>query len=100
MCLYSEGAASTGAGEKDDAELGIENQGGLLHIRYFALRDATDRCRGVLETVQDATAIRALQGNRRLLDWWTVSESRANRVARAGRHRTPGIGALTGPATQ
>ena len=57
------------AGEKDVAEFWIEIQGKFLHIRYFALRDATGAYRGVLETVQDATAIRALQGQRRLLDW-------------------------------
>lgn len=57
------------AGEKDSAEFWIEIQGKFLHIRYFALRDAAGAYRGVLETVQDATAIRALQGQRRLLDW-------------------------------
>ncbi len=56
------------AGEKDSAEFWIEIQGKFLHIRYFALRDAAGAYRGVLETVQDATAIRALQGQRRLLE--------------------------------
>ena len=40
-----------------------------LHIRYFAMRDPDGVYRGVLETVQDVTDIRALQGQRRLLDW-------------------------------
>ena len=57
------------SGEKDVAEFWIEIQGKFLHIRYFALRDATGSYRGVLETTQDVTAIRALQGQRRLLDW-------------------------------
>ena len=57
------------AGEKDDAEFWVEVQGKFLHIRYFALRDATAAYRGVVETVQDVTAIRALEGQRRLLDW-------------------------------
>jgi DUF438 domain-containing protein len=57
------------AGEKDVAEFWIELQGRFLHIRYFAIRDATGAYRGVLETVQDVTAIRALHGQRRLLDW-------------------------------
>jgi DUF438 domain-containing protein len=57
------------AGEKDVAEFWIELQGKFLHIRYFALRDPTGAYRGVLETVQDVTAIRALEGQRRLLDW-------------------------------
>jgi uncharacterized protein len=57
------------AGEKDTAEFWIEMAGRFLHIRYFALHDAAGAYRGVLETVQDATGIRALQGQRRLLDW-------------------------------
>ncbi len=57
------------AGEKDTAEFWIEMQGKFLHIRYFAVRDAGGAYRGVVETVQDVTAIRALEGQRRLLDW-------------------------------
>jgi uncharacterized protein len=57
------------AGEKDTAEFWIEMQGMFLHIRYFAVRDAGGNYRGVVETVQDVAGIRALQGQRRLLDW-------------------------------
>jgi DUF438 domain-containing protein len=57
------------SGEKDAAEFWIEAQGRFLHIRYFAVRDAGGEYRGVVETVQDVTDIRALQGQRRLLDW-------------------------------
>ena len=57
------------AGEKDVADFWIETQGKFVLIRYFALRDAAGGYRGVLETVQDVTAIRALEGQRRLLDW-------------------------------
>jgi DUF438 domain-containing protein len=57
------------AGEKDAAEFWVEVQGRFLHIRYFALRDASGAYRGVVETVQDVTGIRALEGQRRLLDW-------------------------------
>jgi DUF438 domain-containing protein len=57
------------AGEKDTAEFWIEAQGRFLHIRYFAVRDEAAAYRGVVETVQDVTAIRALEGQRRLLDW-------------------------------
>jgi hypothetical protein len=57
------------AGEKDVAEFWIEMQGKFLHIRYFAVRGADGSYRGVVETVQDVTAIRALEGQRRLLDW-------------------------------
>jgi uncharacterized protein len=57
------------AGEKDTAEFWIEMQGKFLHIRYFAVRDDGANYRGVVETVQDVTGIRALEGQRRLLDW-------------------------------
>lgn len=57
------------ADEKEAAEFWIEVQGKFLHIRYFAVRDEGGGYRGVVETVQDVTAIRALEGQRRLLDW-------------------------------
>jgi hypothetical protein len=57
------------AGEQSTAEFWIEMGGRFLHIRYFALRDAAGAYRGVVETVQDTTGIRALEGQRRLLDW-------------------------------
>jgi uncharacterized protein len=57
------------AGERDNAEFWIEIQGKFLHIRYFAVRDDGGNYRGVVETVQDVTGIRALEGQRRLLDW-------------------------------
>ncbi len=56
-------------GEKDVAEFWIEMQGRFIHIRYFAVRDDDGRYRGCLEVSQDVTAIRALQGQKRLLDW-------------------------------
>ena len=43
--------------------------GKFLHIRYFAVSDGGGDYRGVVEMVQDVTAIRALEGQRRLLDW-------------------------------
>ena len=57
------------AGERDVAEFWIETDGRFIHIRYFAMRDGEGRYRGTLETVQDVTHIRGLQGERRLLDW-------------------------------
>ena len=57
------------AGDKDTAEFWIELGAKFLHIRYFAVRDASGTYRGVLETVQDVSGIRALEGQRRLLDW-------------------------------
>jgi DUF438 domain-containing protein len=57
------------AGEKDVAEFWIEMHGKFLHIRYFAVRDGSGSYRGIVETVQDVSGIRALEGQRRLLDW-------------------------------
>jgi len=43
--------------------------GRFVHIRYFALRDGGGSYQGTLEVVQDITALRELQGERRLVDW-------------------------------
>jgi len=56
-------------GSHDVAEFWLEYEGRFIHIRYFAVRDAAGEYRGVLETVQDATDVRQLEGQRRLLDW-------------------------------
>jgi DUF438 domain-containing protein len=57
------------AGQRDAAEFWIETGGTFVHIRYFAVRDAGGRYRGCLEVSQDVTRIRALQGQKRLLNW-------------------------------
>jgi DUF438 domain-containing protein len=57
------------AGTKDAAEFWIQMRGRFLNIRYFAMRDPDGKYRGCLEVSQDVTAIRALDGERRLLDW-------------------------------
>jgi len=40
-----------------------------VHIRYFAVRDAERNYVGTLEVTQDITGIRALEGERRLLQY-------------------------------
>ena len=57
------------AGTKDEAEFWIEMGPKFIHIRYFALRDADGAYRGCLEVVHDATHVRSLSGNRRIVDW-------------------------------
>ncbi|RJQ55987.1 MAG: DUF438 domain-containing protein [Actinobacteria bacterium] len=57
------------AGERDVAEFWIEMNERFIHIRYFALRDVEGAYKGVVELVQDATDVRRLAGERRLLDW-------------------------------
>jgi len=56
------------AGSRDVAEFWIQMSGRFIHIRYFALRDGAGTYKGVLEVVQDVTDIRALTGEKRLLD--------------------------------
>lgn len=56
-------------GEKDAADFWINLKGRFVLIRYFAVRDSEGRYRGSLEVSQDVTDIRALRGERRLLDW-------------------------------
>lgn len=57
------------AGTKDVAEFWIQFHGRFIHIRYFALRDAEKTYKGCLEVVQDATHVRSLEGDRRIVDW-------------------------------
>jgi len=57
------------AGEQDRADFWLTMNDRFLHIRYVALRDENGTFRGVLETGQDATDLRALRGERRLLEW-------------------------------
>lgn len=56
------------AGEKDSYEFWIRLQGKLVHIRYFAVRDAKGEYLGTLEVTQDITRIKTLEGEKRLLD--------------------------------
>jgi DUF438 domain-containing protein len=56
-------------GSKDTAEFWIELHGRFVYIRYIAVRDDGGAFRGVLEVTQDATELRGLTGQKRLLDW-------------------------------
>lgn len=56
-------------GTKSAAEFWIQLGGKFIHIRYFAVRDTQGTYKGCLEVSQDVTAIRGLEGEKRLLDW-------------------------------
>jgi Uncharacterized conserved protein len=56
-------------GTKDHADFWIQMKYRFIHIRYFALRDELGQYKGTIEVSQDATEIRALEGQQRLLDW-------------------------------
>ncbi len=55
-------------GTRDTADFWISMGGKFIYIRYFAVRDASKTYRGCLEVSQEVTAIRALEGERRLLE--------------------------------
>jgi len=57
------------AGRQDVADFWITFKGRFIHIRYFAVRDENRVYKGVIEMSQDVTEIKALEGEKRLLDW-------------------------------
>lgn len=56
------------SGERDAAEFWIQAGEAFVHIRYFALRDEADSYQGCIEVTQEVSHIRALEGEKRLLD--------------------------------
>lgn len=56
-------------GRQNVAEFWIQFVGRFVHIRYFAVRSEDGRYLGTLEVTQDVGAIRALEGERRLLEY-------------------------------
>ena len=60
-------------GRQNVAEFWIQLQGKFVHIRYFAVRGQQGEYLGTLEVTQDLTKIRALEGERRLLEYDTAS---------------------------
>jgi len=56
-------------GSQDEAGFWIRLDGRFILIQYLAVRSEDGRYLGCLEVSQDATEIRALEGERRLLDW-------------------------------
>lgn len=55
-------------GKRDVAEFWIQMGEKFIHIRYFALHNAQGIYRGCIEVSQEVSHIRALEGERRLLD--------------------------------
>lgn len=56
-------------GEKDKADFWIQMKGEFILIQYFAVRNAAGKYRGVIEVSQEITEIKALEGEKRLLNW-------------------------------
>lgn len=57
------------SGRQNSAAFWINFQGRFVYIEYFAVRDSEGRYLGTLEFTQDATKIRSLQGERRILSY-------------------------------
>lgn len=57
------------AGRQNVAEFWINFQDKFVHVRYFAVRTADGRYLGTVELTQDLTPLRALEGERRLLQY-------------------------------
>ena len=56
-------------GERDKAEFWLELGGKFIHIQYLSLKNGQGEYLGCLEVGQDATHLRSLTGQRRLLEW-------------------------------
>ncbi|MBM9612878.1 DUF438 domain-containing protein [Desulfobulbus rhabdoformis] len=56
-------------GERKRAEFWLELGGKFIHIQYLALHNQQGEYLGCLEVGHDATHVRSLQGQRRLLEW-------------------------------
>ena len=54
---------------KKEAEFWIKRGDLFVHIRYFPVYNEKEEYKGVIEVSQEVSAIRALEGERRLLDW-------------------------------
>ena len=57
------------AGRQNVAEFWINFQGKFVHVRYFAVRDKEGAYVGTVELTQDITPLRALEEERRLLQY-------------------------------
>ncbi|WP_321345088.1 PAS domain-containing protein [uncultured Draconibacterium sp.] len=57
------------SGEKDQASFWIKMKGEIILIQYFAVRDQSGNYKGVIEVSQEISEIKALEGEKRLLDW-------------------------------
>lgn len=59
------------------AEFWINFHGRFVHVRYFAVRDQDQNYLGTLEVTQDVSQIRALEGERRLLEYGPAGDTAA-----------------------
>lgn len=56
-------------GEEDHAEFWINKNNIFIHMNYKAIRDEHGNYKGIIETMQECSRIRSLQGERKILVW-------------------------------
>ena len=56
------------SGRRDMVEFWIQPKGMFVHIHYYAIRDQEGTYLGTMETVQEVSHVRALEGQQRMLD--------------------------------
>ncbi len=61
--------ASFRSGKKSHAEFWIKMKNDFILIQYFAIRDDQGLYKGIMEVSQEVSGIKALEGEKRLLDW-------------------------------
>jgi len=55
--------------KKKVAEFWIQKEGLFIYIRYYPVYDETGNYKGIIEVTQEVSSIKALEGERRILDW-------------------------------
>jgi hypothetical protein len=75
MAIVEKILADFKAGRQSVSEFWIEMGGKFVHIRYFAVRNEAGAYLGTLEVTQDLTRLRALKGERRLLQYDSAKEA-------------------------
>ena len=56
-------------GKKNRADFWIKMKGEYIYIQYFAVRNEQGIYKGVIEVTQEISDIKAIEGEKRLLDW-------------------------------
>ncbi|MBI9010743.1 MAG: DUF438 domain-containing protein [Clostridiales bacterium] len=56
-------------GEREHAEFWIKMKGMMIYIYYLPIKDGRGNYKGTLEISQEISGLRALDGEKRLLDW-------------------------------
>ncbi len=75
MAIVEKILADFREGRQSVAEFWIEMGGKFVHIRYFAVRSEAGAYLGTLEVTQELSRLRALSGERRLLQYDQVQEA-------------------------